>query len=262
MEAAFEKEAGSGEFFIEFEEKVWEHKLIRALQSEGACQVMASTFANLDANESASDALLRVLHVQEKTNIKCTRGTCPPGLLAKVQAKQAAAREVSSTKEFDEKTLAAIKQSVALQEETKQAVVKVEGSLQSHEVKLDGIQQGVCNVIPDYQREIESLKAAVAHKTALCDKVEGQKAYKTRLINQQDLLISRLEEEQCKHVKEKQAWAHREAALLQQADIATAVTMARQMVEDMKNEREVMAIHIELLTSIITEERARKRART
>lgn len=262
MEAAFDKEAGSGEFFLEFTDKVWEHKLIECFKLHGACQVNTITFTHNDGEESASNALLRVLTMQGKTNLKYTRGTCPPSLLAKVQTKQAAAREVSSTKEFDEKTLAAIKQSVALQEETKQAVVKVEGSLQSHEVKLDGIQQGVCNVIPDYQREIESLKAIVAHKTALCDKVEGQKAYKTRLINQQDLLISRLEEEQCKHVKEKQAWAHREAALLQQADIATAITMARQMVEDMKNEREVMAIHIELLTSIITEERARKRART
>ena len=85
---------------------------------------MASTFANLDANESASDALIRVISTQDKTNIKYTRGTCPPALLAKVQAKQAAAKEQSSTKEFDEKTMAAIKQSMALQEETKAPVVK------------------------------------------------------------------------------------------------------------------------------------------
>jgi hypothetical protein len=33
------------------------------------------------------------------------------------------------------------------------------------EVKLDGIQHGMCNVIPDYQREIEQLKQKLAHKT-------------------------------------------------------------------------------------------------
>jgi hypothetical protein len=261
MEAAFDKEAGSGEFFLEFVEKVWEHKLIESFRAQGAGQVNTITFTHNDGEESACNALLRVLTTQDKTNFRYTRGNRPPALLAKVQAKQAAAREASTTKEFDEKTLAAIKQSVALQEETKAVVVKVEGSLQSQEVKLDGIQQGVCSVIPDYQREIESLKAAVAHKTALCDKIEGQKAYKTRLINQQDLVIAKLEEEQCNHVKEKQTWAHREAALLQQAEIVSAVTMARQMVEDMKNEREILAVHIELLASLINEERASKRAR-
>ena len=261
MEAAFDKEAGSGEFFLEFVEKVWEHKLIESFKFQGAGQVNTITFTHNDGEESASNALLRVLTTQDKTNFRYTRGNRPPALLAKVHAKQAAAREASTTKEFDEKTLAAIKQSVALQEETKAAVVKVEGSLQSQEVKLDGIQNGVCNVIPDYQREIENLKAAVAHKTALCDKVEGQKAYKTRLLNQQDIVIAKMEEEQCNHVKEKQAWARREAALLEQADLAKAVTLAKQMVEDMKREREIMAVHVELLAALINDERASKRAR-
>jgi hypothetical protein len=261
MEAAFDKDAGSGEFFLEFDDSVWSHKLIKSFQSQGAGQVNVITFANHDGSESAANALLRIMSTQDKTNLKYTRGTCPAALLAKVHAKQAAAREASTTKEFDEKTLAAIKQSVALQEETKAAVVKVEGSLQSQEVKLDGIQNGVCNVIPDYQREIENLKAAVAHKTALCDKVEGQKAYKTRLLNQQDIVIAKMEEEQCNHVKEKQAWARREAALLEQADLAKAVTLAKQMVEDMKREREIMAVHVELLAALINDERASKRAR-
>jgi hypothetical protein len=262
MEAAFDKEAGSGEFYLEFEEKVWEHLLVESFHSQGACQVMINTFASLDSNESASDALLRVLSSQDKkTNTKYSRGTCPPALLTKVQAKRAAAKESLSSKEFDEKTMAAIKQSMALQEETKAAVVKVETlvesnleSMQLQTVKLEGIEHGVCNVIPDYQREVEQLKAALAHKTALCDKIEGQKAYKTRQINQQDLVIAKLEEDQCKHTKEKQAWAHREAALLEQVDLGKTVTAAKQMVE-------IMTVHIELLASIINEERATKRAR-
>lgn len=70
MEAAFDREAASGEFFIEFGEKVWEHKLIENFKFHGACQVMTSTFANNDGNESAAAALLRVLNTQEKTNLK------------------------------------------------------------------------------------------------------------------------------------------------------------------------------------------------
>jgi hypothetical protein len=269
MEAAFDKEAGSGEFFFEFVEKVWEHKLIESFKFQGAGQVNTVTFAHNDKDESASDALLRVLSTQEKTNIKYTRGTCPPTLLAKVQTKQTAAREVSTTKEFDEKTLAAIKQSMVLQEETKAlqvetkaAVVKVEGSLQSQVIKLEGIEHGVCHVIPDYQKEIEQLKASIAHKTALCDKIEGQKAYKTRLINQQDVLIAKLEEDQCNHVKEKQAWAHREAALLEQVDLCKSVALAKQLVDDTKKEREIMTTHIELLISMVNEQRASKRLRS
>ena len=90
MEAAFNKEAGSGEFFIEFEEKIWIHKLVECFQSQGAGQVMPLTFAHNDGGDSASNALMHVLNSQEKTNIKYTRGTCTPALLAKVQAKQAA----------------------------------------------------------------------------------------------------------------------------------------------------------------------------
>jgi hypothetical protein len=88
MEAAFKKEAGSGDFFIEFEENVWTHKLIECFQSRGAGQVMSSTFASNDGNDSASDALMYVFKSQDKNNIKYTRGTCPPALLDKVKVKQ------------------------------------------------------------------------------------------------------------------------------------------------------------------------------
>ena len=130
------------------------------------------------------------------------------------------------------------------------------------EVKLEGIENGDCIVIPDYEKEIEQLKASIAHKTALCNKIEGQKAYKTRLINQQDVLIAKLEEEQCNHVKEKQAWAHREAALLEQADLCKLVALAKEMVEDARKEREIMTTHIELLVSMVNEQRASKRLRS
>ena len=268
MEVAFDREAGSGEFFFEFDEKVWEHKLIECFKFHGAGQINTITFDKNDGGDSASNALLRVFNTQEKTNLKYTRGVCPPALLTKVQAKQAAAKEMVSSKEFDEKTMAVMRQSMALQEETKAVVVKVEDSLetvkdgmQNQVAKLDGIQHGVCNVIPDYQKEIEILKANLTHKTALCDKVEGQKAYKTRIINQQDAVIAKMEEEQHIHIKEKQAWTLREAALLEQIDLCKAVTQARQMTEDIKQEREIMSIHVELLTSIISEKRDNKRPR-
>ncbi len=87
------------------------------------------------------------------------------------------------------------------------------------------VEHDVCNVIPDYQKEVEQLEASLAHNTA------RQKAYRTRIINQQDLLIAKLEEDQCNHVKEKQAWAHREAALLEQIELCQCVAHAKQTTE-------------------------------
>ena len=223
---------------------------------------MASTFANLDANESASDALLRVISTQDKTNIKYTRGTCPPALLAKVQTKQTAARNVSTTKEFDEKTLAAIKQSVvqqeeikALQVETKAAVVKVEGSLQSQVVKLEGIEHGVCNVIPDYQKEIALLKSQLAHKTALCDRIEGQKGRLTYEINRQKLEIAESIAEKESLRNEKKSHLKIIQDLHEQLDMCKGIAMLRQMMDETQHT-------IEIISSILAEERESKRART
>jgi hypothetical protein len=92
LDAGFNKEAEMGEFFIEFFEKVKEHKLAQALERAGAGQVTITTFANNDGNESASNALLRVWAVSNKTGIRYTQGECSEALLRR--AKQAAADRV------------------------------------------------------------------------------------------------------------------------------------------------------------------------
>lgn len=248
MEVAFNREAESGEFFLEFDEKVWEHKLIECFQAQGAGQVTTITFANNDGGDSATNALLRVMASQEKTQVKYSRGTCPPILLNKAQAIlsmiEAARQQCPHSQEFDEKTAAAIKL-----------------SLETHAVKLDSIENGVCNVIPDYQKEILKLKEALAYKTAACDTIEGKLAYKTRLVNQQDLFIATMEEEHSLHVKEKQAWAHERGALktqisglLEQINMCKSIALLQQMQEKTQHTAEILA-------STLEEERACKRQR-
>jgi hypothetical protein len=263
LEAAFDKEAGSGEFFFEFDEKVWEHKLIENLRFHGACQVMTSTFTNNDGNESASNALLRVFKSQEKTNIKHTRGTCPPALIAKIQAKKAAEAlsQASSSKEFDEKTMAAMRQSLALQEETKAAVVKVEGGLesvkdgiQSQVVKLEGIEHGVCNVIPDYQKEIALLKSQLTHKTALCDRIEGQKGRLTYEINRQKFEIAESIAERESLRNEKKTHLKTIQDLQEQLDMCKGIAMLKQMMDETQHTTEI-------LLSTLADERENKRQR-
>jgi archaellum component FlaC len=258
LEAAFYKETQSFEMFMEFDEYVWEHKLVASLESLGACQVNPITFAHNDGGDSAANALLRILSAQTTTGIKYSRGPCPPALLAKVQAKQQAAAlaEASASREFDEKTMAAIKQSLEQQQEV---MVKVEGGLQSQAaelngikndvqsqvVKLEGIENGVCNVIPDYQNEIRTLKEALAKKTAACDTIEGKLAHKTRIINQQDTYIATLE-------LEKQIWSRTKLELqnkysLMQEEFNMARTLGKM---------------IETLSATLEEERAAKRQRS
>ena len=285
MEAAFNKEAESGEFFLEFEDTVWEHKLIEAFQSQGAGQVSTITFANNDGGDSAANALVRIFSSQTKSGHQVRRGTCPPALLDKVLAKQAAdqAQAASSPKEFDEKTLAAIQQSL---EEHKEVMVKVEGGLntqvvkldgietgmqsqvvkldgieagmQSQVVKLEGIQDGMCNVIPDYQREIALLKTQLAHKTALCDSVEGKLAHKTRVINQQTDYISKLEDQHKAHLLEQLAWSRQGTELQSkiaglQEQLDTSLNL-KQMLEQARFTTEILA-------STLADERAAKRQR-
>lgn len=257
MLAAFDKEAGSGEFFMEFEDKVWEHKLVECFQSQGAGQVTTITFANNDGGESAANALVRVMTSQKKSGDGYTRGTCPPALYAKVHAKmeEAHSQEQLGAREFDEKTMAAIKQSL---EQQQQVMVKVEGGLQSQAVelngikngvqsqvvKLEGIENGVCQVIPDYQNEIRALKEALAKKTAACDTIEGKLAHKTRIINQQDAYIATLE-------VEKEIWSRTKM------ELQNRCTMLQEEFNMFRTLRQM----IDTLSTTLAEERMAKRQR-
>ena len=208
--ASFNKEAMSGEFYIEFDEYVWEHKLAQCFEKQGAGQVNVITFQNNDSNESATNALLR-LHTNQ--GITYERGTCPDALARKLEVKLAEHAKSSKNKEFDEKTQAAVKQSMAemeaklgtvdtkldmvgdKMETTKTAVAEVG-------TKIDTVQNGVCGIIPDYQRENEDLRKKLAHKTKECDRIEFQKTRDTRMINEKDVSIRGLQA-QVKHLQEE-----------------------------------------------------------
>jgi hypothetical protein len=243
MEAAFDKEAQTGEFFIEFEDGVWNHKLIESFEAQGANSINTETFAHNDGGESASNALVRILTQQTKTKCEYTRGTCPPALYTKVHAKllEADKQAQVTAKEFDEKTAASIKASL---EEYNGKLEAIGSDMQFHTVKLEGIEHGVCNVIPDYQQEIKALKDALVKKTAACDTIEGRLAYKTRTINQQDAYIAVLEDE-------KQTWSREKATLLNK--YAT--------LQDESNMLRTLKHITEVLSATLAEERAAKRQR-
>lgn len=257
MEAVFNKEAESGEFFIEFDEYVWEHKLIECIQAQGAGQVTTITFANCDGNDSASSALVRILLAQEKHG-GYSRGVCPAALHAKTMAKRTEAKQklqTASQQEFDEKTAAAIKLSLDT------AAVKlenIEGGVQSQAVKLEGIEHGVCNVIPDYQNEIAKLKDILTKKTVACDTIEGRLAYKTRVVNQQDKYIAELEEDRRVLVEQKQTLIQEKINLFNEnTTLKEQLDLSRHLKQILEKTQHTA----EILSSTLAEERATKRQR-
>jgi hypothetical protein len=290
MEAVFNREAESGEFFIEFGEAVLENKLVECFEYQGAGQVTTITFAN-DGGDSAANALMRILQAQEKHGAH-TRGERSKALQKSLTNIQNKSQPVSQ-QEFDEKTAAAIRLSLGnieqgvqsqavklgnIEQGVQSQAVKlddietgvqsqaakldgIETGVQSQAVKLEGIEQGVCHVIPDYQNEIVKLKDALAKKTAACDTIEGKLAYKTRLVNQLEVFVAKLEEAQVQHVKDTQTWTHEKAsmqsqitALQEQLDLCRSIAHLREMQESMQHTASV-------LSSTLAEERAAKRRR-
>jgi hypothetical protein len=267
MLAAFDKEAESGDFFIEFDEKVWEHKLVECFQAQGAGQVTTITFANNDGGESAANALVSVMASQKKHGDGYTRGTCPEKLYKKAQDKMEAAnkQEQLGAKEFDEKTSAAIKFSLeahavkleAIEDGVQAHAVKleaIEGGVHSQAVDLVDIKQGVCNVIPDYQQEIKQLKEALTHKTKLCDRIEGQKGRLTMEINRLKWELSeRMDENEALH-QEKRVTGKKIQDLQMQLDLCQSIALLKQMQEEAQRTAEI-------LSSTLAEERSFKRPR-
>jgi len=226
MECAFNKVEEWGEMFIEFEDYVWEHKLEACLIKAGAASVIIQTFAHNDKGKSAVDSLVRIHNQCDKKGwTSVTRGTCPPALQAKVLEKQAA--EKTNTQEFDAKTKEAIARSLALQEDTF--------------TNVEQIKDGVCTVIPDYQRNIEELKRVVAHKTKECDRIEFAKAQQTRKLN--DALVAL-----------KMA--------VDELNTSNSALAKLKLEMESKNDMYTRIIKIDsVLSDFISEERAAKRAR-
>ena len=274
MEAVFNREAESGEFFIEFGEAVLENKLVECFEYQGAGQVTTITFAN-DGGDSAANALMRILQAQEKHGAH-TRGERSKALQKSLTNIQNKSQPVSQ-QEFDEKTAAAIRLSLGnIEQGVQSQAVKledIEQGVHSQAVKLEDIEQGVCHVIPDYQNEIAKLKDALAKKTAACDTIEGKLAYKTRLVNQQGKYIDKLEEEQAQHVKDAQAWTHEKVsmqsqitALQEQLELSQylkqTLEKTHQTLEKYQQTLEKSQHLADILSSTLADERAAKRART
>lgn len=188
IHAALNKESYSAEVFIEFEESIRVHNLIAQLETNGACQVNVVTFKHNDANESASSALLRVWMSAEKSGYEHMKGSANKELWDKTQMKYDAEMQKQEDNEKNQAKLdAGIKQSL---EEVGDKVGQIEDKVDHMDGKIDNVQQGVCVIIPDYQKTLKELKEQLAHKTKEVDRIEYRMGQKTHEINKQDDIIS------------------------------------------------------------------------
>ncbi len=188
MYAAVNKEAYAGEIFIEIDGTIRVRTLMAQLEEMGACQVSVLTFKNNDGNESASNALLRVWTAAEKTGHEYTCGIPSKDLWGKAKTKQDAEKQQKTDNEKNEAKLnEGVRQSLAAMGEK---VANVGGKVEhmdkkvdTMEVKIESVQQGVCTIIPDYQKLLKDTMEKLAHKTKEVDRIEYRMGLMTREIN-------------------------------------------------------------------------------
>jgi hypothetical protein len=298
MESAFDKEAGCGEFYLEFGEYIWEYKLVERFEAQGACQVNAVTFGNNDGHESASNALLRVLKTQEKTGLLFTKGVRPAGLAKKVQEKLDNARkELMSVPEWDEKTKNFVSGKLERIENNVQGqaikLEKIENDVQSQVVKIEGVQSEVTKIGTYVSDTIPDFEKRLASETK--QKFENMGRYGSAM-KQNYLLVKRIEElektvhglreenqrlntENAKYAAKEQSWIHEKEEFFTVQKLIASLQRASQMSTDvLSNLQHSSAMNASILesntvineelqrtadalASTLKEERAAKRAR-
>lgn len=256
MEAAFDKQMGSGEFFLEFVEKVREHKLAQSFQAQGAGQVTTITFAHNDGESSAANALSCVLATQAVTNSKYTRGSCPQSLIDKVKEIQAAAaKEKAVDREFNEKYAAALALSVkdvttdvrVVKEEVQSQGVKLEAlgnDMQSQNIKLDSqsedivdIKQGVRNVTFDLLERIKQLEREVEYHKTQRNIQEGKTAVQTGKVNKEKELVAAKDQELVALRKREEGLLERIKELEMNLQVCKAIEQLKGMAQLAQEER-------------------------
>jgi len=188
IHAALNKESYSAEIFLEMEESIRICNLIAQFEEKGVRQVNVITFKHNDANESASSALLRVWMSAEKTGYEHMKGNANKELWDKTQMKYDAEMQKQEENEKNQVKLeAGIKQSL---EEVGDKVGHIEDKVDHMDGKIDNVQQGVCVIIPDYQKTLKELTEQLAHKTKEVDRIEHKMGCKTHEINKRDDIIA------------------------------------------------------------------------
>lgn len=191
MAGGFDREAFSGEFFITFDEMVYDNKIKEAFEALGAGCVIVGSFAANDDNASASAALQRVWETAARSGSGYTLGECDPALRQRTEARVAAQkREKELASEFDEKVVAALKSSMG---EVGGKVDGVATAVVCIRVKVDEVKDIVAKKLSE-ESDAKRLKTELARVNLLRDQEENVRGRITQEVHKRDRSIERLED--------------------------------------------------------------------
>ena len=180
---ALDGNTGTAEGFMEFHEQVWSHQIQAQWEQLGAASVTVLTFQNNDGNHSAASALNRVTKMASSPGFKLiTTGCCNPKLLAKARelAEKDHAKLTTTTAEFDEKTQAVMKQSLAVAEKISECMVTKDQLQNFKESSQRSSEELKCRVVEindkitqDYEDTIRNQSATIAKQAVTISKLES-----------------------------------------------------------------------------------------
>jgi len=179
---ALNESTGTAEGFMDFQEQVWSHQIQTQWEQLGAASVTVLTFQHNDGNHSAASALNRVTKLASSPGFKLiTTGSCNPKLQAK--AKELAEKEhvkLNTTTEFDEKTQAVIKQSLAVAERISESMVTKKELQDLGESSQRSSDELKCRVVEinekitqDYEDAIKSQSAIISKQSVTISKLQS-----------------------------------------------------------------------------------------
>ncbi len=254
---------------------------MECFEAQGAGEVCTITFKHNDGDESAVNALMRVIGHDGRPRV--TRGICPESLqkgLHKKQQEEAERKKFYSQQEFDEKTRNA-------QEKSLQDVkVKIEGvdskvsDMQVHVVKIDDVQSEVTKIGTYVSDRIPDIEKRLASETKQKFENMGRLGPLTRRNNLLEARNAELEkinkelvEEKAEYIKKEQAWIVEKSELLTIKTLISSLqrasdqlqhtsAMNASVLESNSAINEELQRTAEILASTLEEERAAKRARS
>jgi len=268
--------------------------LVECFEAQGAGGVCTVTFKHNDGEDSAVNALLRVVGHDGRPRV--TRGTCPESLqkaLRKKQQEEAERKKYYTQQEYDEKSRIAEKLSLnEMKESLQNQTVKIEGvdcrvckidnaveDMQTHVIKIDDVQSEVTKIGTYVSDRIPDIEKRLASETKQKFENMGRLGPLTRRNNLLEARNAELEkinkelvEEKAEYIKKEQAWIVEKSELL---TIKTLISSLQRASDQLQHTSAMNASVLEsnsaineelqrtadVLASTLEEERAAKRAR-
>jgi hypothetical protein len=175
---ALNENTGTVEGFMEFQEPVWSHHIQAQWEQLGAASVTVLTFQHNDGNQSAASALNRVTKLACSPGFRLVQsGCCNPKLLAKANELAEKDQAKLTAPEFDEKTQAVIKQSLAVAERISESMVTKkelqdfgESSQKSSEELLCHVDEIKEKIAKDYEDHFRSQTVTISSQSEMISK--------------------------------------------------------------------------------------------